>query len=212
VSEEDGVQFPIGSALAPKASSASEHNDMVIKHPALDIDTWKRNTPSHSAMACQHGGRTMVKVRFVEVEGDPEEVMRVSKLFGGSSEQVSGRAATSERSGATPVTTSANGASVTPDLVLRVLTRRELGPDPKKVFKALLKAGPKGMTSEEIARAVGIDRGQLAGLLGALGRRVANTEGWPTGARIIEKKRDENGSRRYHLPAVVRSALEKYDL
>jgi hypothetical protein len=75
-----------------------------------------------------------------------------------------------------------------------------------------LRANPKGMTSEELAKAVGIDRGQLAGVLGALGRRVANTSGWPAGAQFIEKIRDESGRRHYRLPAVVCAALEKFDL
>lgn len=154
----------------------------------------------------------MVKVRFVEVEGDPEEVMRVSRLFGGASEQVSAQVSAPERSETASGIVSANGASVSPDLVLRVLTRRELSDDIKKALKALMKAASKGMTSEEIAKAVGIDRGQLAGVFGAFGRRIANTKGWPTGAHIIEKYRDENGRRRYRLPAIVRTALEKFDL
>ena len=101
----------------------------------------------------------MIKVRVVEVEGDPEEVLRVKALFGSaSSEQPKPLGRSDVAPGANG---SAQGATITRDLVLRVLTRRDLDRGPRNLFKALLKAGPKGMTSEELADAMGIDRGQL---------------------------------------------------
>lgn len=154
----------------------------------------------------------MVKVRLVEVEGDPEEVMRVSQLFGAHTGNPGAYAPATERPEELQGETPQDGRAITPELVLRVLTRRELYTNVKKALKALLRAGPKGMTSEELAKAVGIDRGQLAGVFGAFGRRIANTKGWPAGADIIEHHRDEAGRRRYHLPPVVRAALEKFDL
>lgn len=151
-----------------------------------------------------------VRVRFVEVEGEPEEVMRLSALFGGSSEKV--RREEHVPNASEPTETSvANVRSVTPELVLRVLTRRELRANIKKALKALQRS-PKGMTSEELAKAVGIDRGQLAGVFGAFGRRVAHTKGWPADAAIISERRDENGRRVYHLAPVVLTALEKGNL
>jgi hypothetical protein len=154
----------------------------------------------------------MVKVRLVEVEGDPEEVMRVSKLFGASAEPQKEYAPVTERSERSQEEIPHNGRAVTPELVLRVLTRRELHTNVKKALKALLRAGPKGLTSEELAKAVGIDRGQLAGVLGAFGRRIANTKGWPDSAKIIDRHRDETGRKRYQFSPVVRAALEKFDL
>jgi hypothetical protein len=154
----------------------------------------------------------MVRLSFFDIEGTPEEVIRVSRELRPTSGQVNGQVAIPERSEAVPANASANGASVTTDLVLRVLTRRDLSDDIKKDLKALMKAGPKGLSSEELAKAVGIDRGQLAGVHGAFGRRIANTPGWPTGVRMIEKYRDENGQKRHRLLPVVRAALEKFDL
>lgn len=151
----------------------------------------------------------MVKVRFIEVEGDPEEVIRVRHLF---SEAPGSLSDASKRVEATQDTGTSNGALVTSDLVLRVLTRRELHANVKKVLKTLMKAGVKGLTSAEIAKAVGIDRGQLAGVLGAFGRRIANTSGWPVGADIIEQRRDDEGRRHYFLSATVSAALEKLSL
>lgn len=151
-----------------------------------------------------------VKVRIVEVEGDPEEVMRVSALFRGTSERVRGEEPSPNASepAQNPAT---NGRPVTVDLVLRVLTRRELHANIKKALRALQRS-QKGMTSEEIAKAVGIDRGQLAGVFGAFGRRVANTKGWPAGAAIIDERRDDKGRRVYYLAPVVQNALEKGNL
>src|SRR5580692_5745738 len=104
----------------------------------------------------------MVKVRLVEVEGDPEEVMRVSQLFGANTGNQGAHVPATERPEELQEEAPQNGRAVTPELVLRVLTRRELYTNVKKALKALLRAGPKGMTSEELAKAVGIDRGQLA--------------------------------------------------
>jgi len=152
----------------------------------------------------------MIKVRLVEVEGDPEEVLKVRQLFGAVSEYVERPNGTSE-SREIPSVGLHNGGSISVDGVLRVLTRRALHSNIKKVLKVLLQA-PKGVRSEELAKAVGIDRAQLAGVLGAFGRRIANTPGWPVGAHLIEVRRDENDRKRYHLPSLVRSALEKMDL
>lgn len=155
----------------------------------------------------------MVRLRFIEAEGTPEELMQIRGLFENAPEQVSVKLNTPEHLEPQSVSIpAANGALVTTDLVLRVLTRRELHANVKKVLKALLRAGPKGMSSEEVAKAVSIDRGQLAGVFGAFGRRIANTKGWPVGADIIAYRRDENGRKRYYLPDVVRTALEKFDL
>jgi hypothetical protein len=150
----------------------------------------------------------MVKVRFVEVEGSPDDVMRVSALFSGASAPTEHEDASASSS---PRIATSNGV-VSEDLVLRVFKRRELRPNIKKLLKALQQAGQKGLTSEEIAGKLALETAQLAGVFGAFGRRVANTRGWPAGADIIESSRDEKGRRRYHLPAVVRSALDKLTL
>lgn len=52
----------------------------------------------------------------------------------------------------------------------------------------------------------------MAGVNGAFARRIENTDGWPSGVRIIDKYRDDIGVKRLRLPEVVRVALEKFDL
>ena len=150
----------------------------------------------------------MVKVRFVEVEGSPEEVMSVSRLFGGSSGPTGSEVSPPQSPGlSVPV----NGV-VSEDRVLKVLKRRELQPNIKKLLKALQQAGHKGMTSGEIADKLNLKTTQLAGVFGAFGRRVVTTPGWPAGVKILETSRDEKGRRRYHLPTVLRGALDKLTL
>jgi hypothetical protein len=153
----------------------------------------------------------MVKVRFFEVEGEPDDVIKVSRAYAGS-EQIVTQTATSEHVAPSTLAGAVNGSVITPELVLRVLTRRELSDPIRKELKLLAKAGQKGLTTSELAKAIGIDRGQLAGVNGAFGRRIQNTDGWPSGIGIIEKYRDENHVKRLRVPDVVRAALEKFSL
>jgi hypothetical protein len=99
-------------------------------------------------------------------------------------------------------------------LIVRVLTRRALSPHLRKVLKALLKAGPDGLTTREIAEAVGISRARLAGVFGAFGRRMAHTPGWPEDQSIVNYEREYNDDTskqewRYWLKSIVRDVLER---
>jgi len=162
-------------------------------------------------VASEHMEATMVKLSLLE--GTPEEVIRVWNAMKGGAVDAKSATITDDATALTSATAApVNGAGITPDLILRVLTRRELSVPIRKELKVLIKAGDKGLTTTETAKAVGIDRGQLAGVNGAFGRRIENTDGWPSGVRIIERYRDDAGVRRLRLPEAVRAALEKFDL
>jgi hypothetical protein len=90
-----------------------------------------------------------------------------------------------------------------------VLTRRHLSRSMKGVLKALLAAGPTGLTTTDIAKAIGITTAQLAGVFGAFGRRVASTPGWPQSVYFITYMRDEaDRDWLLSLSDIVRQVLE----
>ena len=97
-------------------------------------------------------------------------------------------------------------------MILRILTRRPLSPNLKTVLKTLLKAESGGLSTSEIAGAVGISRQELAGVFGAFGRRVANTPGYSDGQTLVGYAREYNDKIgkeewRYWLLPAVREVL-----
>ncbi|MFC1976568.1 TIGR02391 family protein [Chloroflexota bacterium] len=100
---------------------------------------------------------------------------------------------------------------VTLDDVRLMLTRRYIRPGQLALYKALYKAGDEGLSSPELAEAVGRTRQQLAGSLGALGRRIQNTPGLDNGRGIgivFEITLDKNGDYHYQMRPILRQALE----
>lgn len=69
----------------------------------------------------------------------------------------------------------------------RVLTRRDLSDNSKRLLAALYEAGDAGLLRDELARRVGVDDSQLSGVLGAFGRRIEATEGISTVGRPSRK-------------------------
>jgi hypothetical protein len=124
-----------------------------------------------------------MKIRFTDFDGTPEEFLKVRHHFEGQGNP-------------TPMASIASNGSgpkgVSPELIAEVLKRRPLSASVRKALKALLNADEKGLTTKEIAQAVGIKRTQLAGVFGAFGNRVASTPGWPDGVGFVEYTQDED--------------------
>jgi hypothetical protein len=141
-------------------------------------------------------------MKFREFEGTPEEFLRVGHLFGSSAPNAQTPAPPS------PVS-SGGGQQISPELILRVLSRRPLSGKFRRALRALRDADAEGLTTTEIAAAAGITRAQLAGVFGAFGRRVANTSGWPEGISFVQYARsdDEEGEWRYWLSETVKGVL-----
>ena len=96
----------------------------------------------------------------------------------------------------------------------RVLVRRPLSEPVKAVLKALYDANPKYVTTTVLRDVVGYQSGhQLAGLMGAFGRRIANTAGNDDKARFFDVQwNDDDHAWEYFLPDTVREALEQEHL
>jgi hypothetical protein len=98
-----------------------------------------------------------------------------------------------------------------------VLTRRPVPRGQQQLYKALYDAGDQGLSQDELVAVMGRrDRYDLAGVLGALGRRVNNTPGYSqeTGygiGMVLTWEQLPDGQWRYTLRPGMRAALEKLD-
>ena len=95
----------------------------------------------------------------------------------------------------------------------RVLKRRPLSNAQLTALRTLEEAYPEWVTRDELCEATGYTAHQLAGLMGAFGRRMSHTEGYSEGAWIFDTKwRDSAGALDYRLPETVLEALRLENL
>jgi hypothetical protein len=97
------------------------------------------------------------------------------------------------------------------DDVRRMLTRRRISNGQRALYEALWEAGGEGVSASRLVEVMGRSRSELAGVLGALGRRVNNTEGLEGKGGIeavLEVSKLEDGDWHYRMLPVLREALE----
>lgn len=146
-----------------------------------------------------------MKITITHFEGTPEEYAKAQPLLNGSG----GR---SEPSGLAPSSSgqTAGGANgeLSAAVIERALTRRKPSKNQRKLLDTLLNAGDAGILASAIATNIGISRAQLAGVLGATGRRLANTPGWPENFSLTSSEYDADKMQwRYWLQPLVREVL-----
>jgi hypothetical protein len=131
----------------------------------------------------------------MEFDGTPEEFKKVGHLFApqeAALEQSLNEPPASD--GTTPALAQEEETAIPIDIAERALTRIPLSVNQNKAFAAVLAAGPDGILISDLAAKMGITRPQLAGVFGSLGRRFANTPGWPSGGWLINEAWDANHS------------------
>lgn len=90
----------------------------------------------------------------------------------------------------------------------RALKRLKLSKPMKKVLRALYEAHTEWLSLATLQDVAGYTPAQFAGLRGAFGRRLANTEGYDSEAAFFEYEWDEaEETWTYRLPESVRKAL-----
>ena len=99
---------------------------------------------------------------------------------------------------------------VTREFARRALTRLRLSKAMRAVLKALYDANSDHVTTTSLLGVAGYESGhQLAGLMGAFGRRLANTPGYDPEAFFFHWQwNDDQDAWEYCLPDTVREALE----
>ena len=105
------------------------------------------------------------------------------------------------------------GKFVTTEFARRVLMRRPSPSQPlQAVLTALAEASPKWLPRSELRRVVADDYTpqQLAGLMGAFGRRMSHTEGYDEEAHFFDYQwSEEKEDWVYRLPESVLEALQE---
>jgi len=127
-----------------------------------------------------------MKVTKTEYEGTPEELKLAGILPSLPEAREFGRS-----------TLVANVAreetQVGSELLKRALARIPLSQNQAKVLKVIAHADPSvGIATGEVAERVGLTVGQLAGVMGALGRRWIGTRGWPEGVSPYSMRWEAN--------------------
>jgi hypothetical protein len=148
-----------------------------------------------------------MKVTF---EGTPEELARAFPNLMSSAalaEKLAGNKSGVEPGAAPgiPVEATLDGF-VTVDVAHLVLTRLPVAPEQLLVLRELYAAHPARISTSDLAAKVGYSKAQFTGLMGAFGRRVANTQGLVAGMAFFDKKWVD-GSIAYALPETVREAM-----
>lgn len=152
-----------------------------------------------------------MQIHKITFEGTAEEFEAVRPLFAGSPISVS--AVDRLREAHDPLSEDVSAADgdisqLTEGVLREALTRRPLSQSQKNAIQAILAAGDEGIVSSDLAQAMELNRSQVAGVMGALGRRIANTRGWPQGAFLFDTWWDEAlGQWRYRHFPMVREAL-----
>jgi hypothetical protein len=148
-----------------------------------------------------------MKITF---EGTPEEI---AKAFPGLTSTLAVTAGV--RGGQSPATlevgegsgdSSEEAGEVSVEVARKCLTRIPLAAKQLVILRALYAAHPRTVDSAALVAKLGYSRPQFTGLMGAFGRRVANTPGYVDGSWFFEQEWDGT-SNVYGLPPSVREAM-----
>lgn len=101
-----------------------------------------------------------------------------------------------------------------PELIRKVLTRMPVPPAQQALYRALFRAGEAGLGASELAAAIHRTEPELAGVLGALGRRINRTSGMyaenSPGVELMFEVKQEGGQWHYRMRDELREVLEEY--
>ena len=148
----------------------------------------------------------------IRVEGTSTEIIDVLQVLAGTTKlRIAAVELTDEEVPSETASDSAESDSsvVTTRFARRALTRLGLSPPMKKVLTALYEAHPGWLSLPTLHGIADYTPAQFAGLMGAFGRRLANTEGHDSDLAFFEYKWNEDEEVwDYRLPKTVCDALE----
>jgi hypothetical protein len=146
----------------------------------------------------------VLQMKLIIFDGTPEEFSSAAPAlrsgFGGPAEGAGPQTAL-------PAIEAGEGRFVTSDEARKVLKRPGLSQPMRKVLVKLYHAGDQLVSSEDLHVTVGYNADQFRGMMGAFGRRIANT----IGRNLWFFRKDWGGSTgrlRMGLPSDVRQAMD----
>ncbi|MGO7360987.1 hypothetical protein [Rhizobium leguminosarum] len=140
------------------------------------------------------------------IEGTPEEILSVMPHL-----RMTGTVVTTAEVKSAPEDRNNSGEKTYIDtrVARKVLTRRGLKDQQIAVLKLLYKAHPKRVLATDVQKAIKYTPAQLAGLMGAFGRRLSHTEGYISGDWFFVQEWNQAAHcYEYGLPESIRQALE----
>lgn len=163
----------------------------------IDLDTFNIFLRCSEAFS---GAISYKEARMRVFIGTPEEYEKIAHLF--CENPVT--PAPFPKVKAAPEAIAEDAIELTPEVVERGLRRLPLSQNQRAILNAVVGASPGWINTEELAKATHLTRQQIAGVWGALGRRFANTEGWPSGKWPVKDQWDQEKSLwRYQASAVL---------
>jgi len=152
-------------------------------------------------------------MRALLLEGDPDEVTKALQNLGVSSATSSAALSLSSTDSEKPEERSesteedSDPGLITTPLARKVITRIPLKPMPKQMLTIIYEAGEKGILGTNLAKKLGYSSAQFRGMMGAFGRRIANTPGYSKGYFFSYEWDYDKGTYRYWLSGPVREAV-----
>lgn len=148
-------------------------------------------------------------MKFFKFEGTAEELqVAYPLLYDPIAEVPENKAAVAEEPTLVPLAEPIKTNELTEDAVVTFFTRIPLTKTHSALIKTLFNApNGQGFTTSELAKLIKCPSGTIKGSMRAFGKRVAHTEGWPSGVEAFDRKwlGSENV---YRLHPAVRVALE----
>jgi hypothetical protein len=146
-----------------------------------------------------------VTINGFEVEGTPEEVAALIRAHGSAS-SAQGSAEKDEQSH----TVAEDERFASEKIAYRALCRRPLSSAQRTLFRTLSDAYPGWVSSSKLQAATSYNPNQLGGVLGAIGRRLSQTEGYVRDSALIEWMWDaDENEYAYRLPPSVQNAVRR---
>ncbi|WP_326913427.1 hypothetical protein [Sphingopyxis chilensis] len=148
-----------------------------------------------------------ITINGFEVEGTPDEIAALIRA--------QGQAPTAEASPKSLLIESNDDDDerfASEKIAYRALRRRPLSVAQRSLFRSLLDAYPEWVSASDLQTATSYNPNQLGGLLGAIGRRLSQTEGHALGSSLIEWVWNaDEGEYAYRLPPSVCAAVRRID-
>lgn len=146
------------------------------------------------------------RIGTVEVEGTADEIAALIRSLG--NETPSPTASVAQGTGRVSLR-----KYVAEDVALRVLNRRPLSQEQRVLLTTIKQNLPGWTTANELQKIIGYSSAQLAGLLGAFGKRVTGTEGYRQGTWFFDQEwNHDRACNQYRLPDSVVSAMTRLGL
>lgn len=146
-----------------------------------------------------------VTIDGFQVEGTPEEVAALIRAQGsGASAKEPPEKATSDDAAIE------DDRFASEKIAYRALRRRAMSSAQRILFRTLLEAYPEWVGAKRLQAATGYNPNQFGGLLGGIGRRLSETEGFVRDSSFFEWMWDaDENEYSYRLPPSVRNAVER---